>query len=79
MAEYRIASFQIGKNGLTEGVLESLDLILKNHKQVRVSILKSATRDREEIKSFAEQIQEKLKTPVTTRILGYTIIVIRNK
>ena len=79
MAEYIIASFQIGKNGLTKGVLESLDLALKHHKQVRVAVLKSATRDRKQLQDLANQIQSKLKTKTTTRIIGYTIIVVKNK
>ncbi|MBU0907128.1 MAG: YhbY family RNA-binding protein [Nanoarchaeota archaeon] len=71
-----LAKFQIGKNGLTEGVLDSLGLALKHHRQVRVSVLKSACRDREELKKIALQLTEKL--PVKNhKIIGYTIILIK--
>jgi len=70
------AKFQIGKNGLTEGVLGSLTNALKHHKQVRVSVLKSACRDREELKKLALELVGKL--PVKNhRVIGYTIILIK--
>jgi RNA-binding protein YhbY len=71
-----LAKFQIGKNGLTEGVLESLQMALKHHKQVRISVLKSACRDRKELTKMAEELASKL--PVKNhRIIGYTIILIK--
>ena len=71
-----LSKFQIGKNGLTEGVLQSLSQDLKYHKQVRISVLKSACRDREELRKIADKLKEKL--PVKNcRIIGYTIILIK--
>ncbi|MFH1290345.1 MAG: YhbY family RNA-binding protein [Nanoarchaeota archaeon] len=71
-----LAKFQIGKNGLTDGTIESLSLALKYHKQVRISVLKSACRNREELKKIAEELQEKL--PIKNhRVIGYTIILIK--
>ena len=76
MPHSALATFQIGKNGLTDGVLESLQLALKHHKQVRISILKSACRDREELNKMAQTLRGKL--PVKNhRIIGYTIILIK--
>lgn len=76
MAHLTQAKFQIGKNGLTPGVVESLTNALKHHKQVRVSVLKSACRDREELEKIAEELVEKL--PIKNhRIIGYTIILIK--
>jgi len=70
------AQFQIGKNGLTDGSIESLKMALKHRKQVRVSVLKSACRDREELGKIAKELIEKL--PVKNhRIIGYTIILIK--
>ena len=51
------AKFQIGKNGVTDGVIESLELILKNHRQIRISVLKSSGKDRENIESFEKPLQ----------------------
>lgn len=74
-----LAKFQIGKNGITQGVIESLSLALKNHKQVRVSVLKSFCRNREELNKAAEEIKEKVTYPVNARVIGYTIILIKQK
>jgi RNA-binding protein YhbY len=71
-----LSKFQIGKNGLTEGVLQSLSQDLKYHKQIRVSVLKAACRDRKELDNLAAKLKEKL--PVKNcRIIGYTIILIK--
>lgn len=67
--------FQIGKNGLTSGVIDSLNMTLTTHNQIRISVLKSATRDKEEIKEIAEEILMKVNYKCRYRILGFTIIV----
>jgi len=71
------AKFQLGKNGLTQGVIDSLLLIFKNHKTIRISVLKSATRDREEIKSITEEILVRLPFKCNYRIIGFTIILFK--
>tara|TARA_Y100000310_G_C20306285_1_gene634111 strand:+ start:248 stop:499 length:252 start_codon:yes stop_codon:yes gene_type:complete len=68
------AKFQIGKNGLTKGVLESLELKFKTNKQVRISVLKSATPNKEKIREMAETISKSLPGKYKARILGFTII-----
>ena len=75
MSKYSVAKFQVGKSGLTPGVIESLNLVLKNHKQVRISFLKSSGRDRNNIEFMAEEISQKLAFPNKYKILGFTIIV----
>ena len=71
----RITTFQIGKFGLTEGVIQSLTLSLKNHKQVRVSALKASGRNRENIEQMAKDIISKLTDKCDYRTIGFTIIV----
>jgi len=66
--------FQIGKSGINPGIIESLKLAFKNHKEVRVSVLKSTGRDKQKIKQMASEIQEKLGIHVDYRIIGFTII-----
>lgn len=73
------AKFQIGKQGITDGVLSSLNNAVKTHRQVRVSVLKSATRNREELKQIVETLKRKIKYECSYRIIGYTIIIIKNK
>ena len=70
--------FQIGKNGITQGVIDSIALVLKNHRQVRISVLKSSGRDRERIEKIAQEIQLKLETKCDYRIIGFTIILTKS-
>lgn len=74
-----VTKFQIGKLGITLGVIDSLELALKNHRIVRISALKSSGRDREIIKTMAEQIISQLKTKCEYRIIGFTIILMKQK
>ena len=65
--------FQVGKQGITPGVMESLRSAFKNNKYVRISALKSSGRDREKIKEMAEEIASKLPFPTKHKIIGFTI------
>ena len=71
------AKFQIGKNGITEGVIESLTLAFKYRKQVRVSVLKSTGRDKTKMHDLAKELLEKLPFKLNHRIIGFTIILIK--
>lgn len=73
----KITKFQIGKFGINPGVIESLELALKNHRQIRISALKSSGRNRESITKMAEEIISKLKEKCDYRIIGFTIILIK--
>jgi RNA-binding protein YhbY len=74
---FSAAQFQIGKQGLTENTILSLNNAFKHHSQIRVSVLKSATRDKEEIIKIAQSISEKTDFKCAYKILGFTIILIR--
>ena len=77
MGSREIANFQIGKNGLTDGVVESLRLAFKKHKTVRISLLKSAAEERSKIKEIAEEIVKDLDGKGKYRIIGFTIVMRR--
>lgn len=72
-----ITKFQIGKNGITQGVLDSLELALINHKQIRISVLKASGRDRDSIHSMGQELVSKLKSNCDYKIIGFTIILIK--
>lgn len=78
----QISKFQIGKKGITQGVIDSLILVFKNHKQVRISMLKSSGRDRNSINDTAAEIAEKLSKDklfvYSFKIIGFTIIMNRH-
>ena len=68
------AKFQIGKNGISPGTIESLNLYLKTHNQIRISVLKSAERVKAKIKEMAEEISNKIEYNSRHKIIGFTII-----
>jgi RNA-binding protein YhbY len=68
---------QIGKSGVTEGFLEQLKNILKTHKSVRISMLKSSTRDREQAQEYADKIMAALGKGFRYRLIGYTMVIHR--
>jgi RNA-binding protein YhbY len=70
-----IRQIQIGKNGLTESLIVNLKHHFDTCKNVKISVLRSCCRDKEELKKINEQILEKLGNHYTSRIIGYTIVV----
>jgi|TARA_Y100000310_G_scaffold43287_1_gene40382 RNA-binding protein YhbY len=64
----------MGKNGITENFITSLKNCFKSHDNIKVSVLKGSTRDREEIKEYSEEILNKLGKNYTSRIIGFTIV-----
>jgi RNA-binding protein YhbY len=68
---------QLGKQGFTPGVLELLKKTFKNHELIKISVLKSCTRDRNEIKTISEKICSELEKSenkrFASRIIGFTI------
>ena len=67
------AKLQIGKNGLTEGFLQTLENIFKDRNDVKIHVLKSGGHEREKVKQMAEEIINKLGKKFTYRIVGFTI------
>jgi RNA-binding protein YhbY len=70
-----VAKFQIGKQGVTQGVADALELALTSHHQIRISVLKAAGHDRAKMPILVEELKSKLKTNCNYRIIGFTIIV----
>lgn len=70
----KLGRIQIGKNGITDNFISSLKNCFKNHENIKVSVLKGSTRDREKIKKHSEEILNKLGKNYTSRILGFTIV-----
>jgi RNA-binding protein YhbY len=70
-----IRQIQLGKNGLTDSFIGNLKHHFDTCKNVKISVLRSCCRDREELKKIADEILEKLGKTYTVKIIGYTIIV----
>ncbi len=73
----KVMRFQIGKSGVTSGIIDSLVKKKKNHKEVRISALKASGRNRENIEKMALEIIEKLNQKnlnCISKTIGFTII-----
>lgn len=66
---------QIGKNGVTENFLATLETAFKNKEGVRISVLKSAGHEHEKVVQMAEEIVNVLGKKFTYKIVGFTIVV----
>ena len=64
----------LGKNGLTPEFIENMKKIFLNVEHVRVGLLKSSTRDRVQVKKWADEIVSKLGSNFTYKVIGYTLV-----
>ena len=77
-----MVEMQLGKSGLSENFIESLRKSFKRHENVKISLLKSFSRDREKITETADKITSSLndsKHIYKHRIIGFTINIFRIK
>jgi RNA-binding protein YhbY len=65
---------QLGKNGITENFMQTLETIFSKHRNVRISVLKSAGHSKEKVKEYSEKILDKLGKNYTAKIIGFKII-----
>lgn len=70
----KIGYTQLGKQGITENFISTLENNFKNKENVRISVLKNAGHVKEKVKKFSEEILEKLGKNYTSRIIGFTIV-----
>ena len=70
-------NFQIGKAGLNESTVQTLNVLLERHKRIRISVLKSAEKERQNMKSLAQNLSLKLSHPSIAKPIGFTIILRR--
>lgn len=71
----KIALLQLGKQGLTENMIQAVRHAFNTHENVKISVLKTATRDKQELREMAEKIANELGRKYTFRIVGYTIFI----
>jgi len=69
----QVATFQIGKNGVTPGVINSINSMLEHFKHLRISVLKASGRTKDTMESIAESIISQLSFKCTYKIIGFTI------
>jgi len=69
-----VKHFQLGKKGITENFVETMKTYFKKNENAKISVLKSATRSREEIKKLEKELLDKLGRSYTARVIGFTIV-----
>jgi RNA-binding protein YhbY len=72
---FRESSVQLGKNGVTENFIITLRGHFENHQQVKISVLKNARKNKEDVKAHAQEIINRLGNKYTAKTIGFTIIV----
>ncbi len=66
---------QLGKNGLTENLLSEIKKRFEKPeiKNIKISVLKSARENRDDVKKYADEIVSFLGKKFTYRIIGFSI------
>ena len=67
---------QLGKGGITDNFIENLTNQFKNHKNVKISVMRSIlpeTGAKKEVQKYAEEILERMGKHYTARAIGFTI------
>jgi len=78
MAKTReIMQLQIGKNGLTDAFVEQVRRLSQDKERMKITILKSACRDKAEAKQMCDDLVEKLGKNYTYRLIGYVCTLLR--
>lgn len=70
-----IVHLQIGKNGLSDAFIEQVRRIFENERAVKVSFLKSSTRDRKAADEMAKKLVSALGERYQYHLIGWTLIV----
>jgi len=70
-----LVRLQLGKKGLTEEFISDLNKRFKEAESIRISLLKTATRNKEEMKQWAEKMINNLGKNYTYTLVGYTIVI----
>ena len=71
-------TFQLGKSGIDDNFIETIKTSFKKHDVIKIKVLKTHSRDKDEIKKTAESLAQKLETEnrrYKHRIIGFTIII----
>ena len=71
----QIKKLQIGKKGLTKEFVEQLKRAFIDTESIKISLLKSSTRDKQEAMNMGQELIESLGKNYTFRLIGYTLSV----
>lgn len=71
-----MVKLRMGKSGFTSEFTNNLKIIFANKdtESVRIGLLKTSTRDKSQVKEWAESMVSLLGPNYTYKIIGYTIV-----
>ena len=72
-----IKQLQMGKAGLSDAFVEQVRAVFENETLVKISILKSACRDKSEAKKIGEDLVLRLGKKYGFKLVGYVLTVIK--
>jgi len=70
-----LAKIQLGKAGVTDNFIVTLKNHFNKYDNVKISVLKSYCRDRDELKKISKDILNKLGVNYTVKTIGYTLAI----
>jgi RNA-binding protein YhbY len=76
---FQESSVQLGKQGVTDNFIGTLEGHFQNHKVVKISVLRNARKNKNDVKVHAEEIIKRLGGKYTYKIIGFTIIIRKHK
>ncbi len=68
-----IANIQLGKQGVSDNFILTLKSHFQKHKNIKISVLRNARENKNDVKKYAEKILEKLGEHYTAKVIGFTI------
>ncbi|MEM2956016.1 MAG: hypothetical protein QW041_00345 [Candidatus Pacearchaeota archaeon] len=72
-----VVTFQLGKSKINDNFINGIKTSFKNQDIIKIKVLKTQTRDRQEINKIAEYIAKNIETEEKRykwRVIGFTII-----
>ena len=72
-----IKKLQIGKKGLTPEFIEQVKSVFENGKLVKISILKSACRDKKDAEKIGKELIAELGPKYGYKLVGYVLTIIK--
>ena len=69
-----IGKVQLGKQGITNNFIQTLKGHFEKYRNVKISVMKSAGRNKEKVKQYSEILLEELGENFSARVIGFTIV-----
>ena len=73
----QIKRLQLGKNGLTPAFIEQVRSIFEKETLIKISILKSACRDKSDAEKIGDDLVEALGMKYDYKLVGYVLTVVK--